>query len=238
MYIVLLIIVLMLVFLGAMITVFKRIMDKQVTQATRHLDELGHDYELKEKKIYKELEDAKTKAREIITSAQNEAEKQKTDIIKQAQLAGEQLIQETRQKGEEMINQAEKTRHQLLSELEERISKDALHKACEIIQDALPEELRRPAHSQWVNDLIKNGFSQIERLHIPADLHEIKIVSAFKLGPEERHALLDKLKSALQRDVTLREEVDPKLVAGLAICIGSLVLDGSLKNRIQEKVRS
>jgi len=237
MYIVLLIIVVSLIFLGAMITVFKRIMDTQVTQATRHLDELGHDYELKEKKIYKELDEAKTKAQEIITSAQNEAEKQKTDVIKQAQAASTQLIQEARQKGEEMIEQAEKTRHQLLSELDARINKDAVHKACEIIQDTLPEELRVPAHSQWVNELIKGGFSQIERLHIPADLREVKVVSAFKLSHEQQQALLDKLKGALHRDVTLREEVDAKLVAGISISIGSLVLDGSLRNRIQEKTR-
>jgi len=31
--------------------------------------------------------------------------------------------------------------------------------------------------------------------------------------------------------------VDPKVVAGIVITIGSLVLDGSFKNKIQEKAR-
>jgi len=49
--------------------------------------------------------------------------------------------------------------------------------------------------------------------------------------------LSKKLKSLLSTDIPIKEEVDPRIVAGMVIHIGSLVLDGSLKNKIQEKAR-
>jgi F0F1-type ATP synthase delta subunit len=72
-------------------------------------------------------------------------------------------------------------------------------------------------------------------LHIPKDAREIKIVSAFELSDTQRKTLHKKLKEVLGNEVSPKEEIEPRLVAGIIIYIGSLVLDGSLRNKVQEQ---
>lgn len=231
-----LIFLLLLVF-AVLIFVFRKVMTQNVTLATQHLEELNQDYTRKEQEVNRQLDEAKVKSQEIIALATQEAEKLKLDIIQNAEKERDNIVNQARTQSEEIIQQADKSRQQLIGELEQRIAKEAVNKACELIQDTLPEQFKQDVHAHWIDDLLEEGFTKLERLHIPDDLREVKVTSAFSLSEEQRKNLAKKLKTTLGREVTFKEEVNPKVVAGLIITIGSLVLDGSLKNRIQEKAR-
>ena len=231
------IIVLQVLLFAGLIYVFRRLITQDVTSATRHLEELSQEYNEKEKKINKLLDEAEAKADALITEAQAEAGKQKNQILEEAQKEREKIILEARTHSEEIIQQAERARQQLISEIEVRIAKDAAIKAGELIQNTLPEEFRKLVHSHWVEELIESGLTRPERLHIPEDAAEINITSAFALEEDQRKKILKKLKDILGRELVLKEKVDPQEVAGMVINIGSLVWDGSLKNKIREKTR-
>jgi F0F1-type ATP synthase delta subunit len=230
-------ILLQLVIFAVLILVFRKVMTQNVASATRHIEELNDDYVRKEQEVNSRLEQATLEAGEIVNKAREEAEKLKLEVIESAKKESDGLVKAARTHGEEIVQQADKSRQQLLAELEDRIAKEAAKKACELIESALPEQFMKDAHELWVKDLIENGFSGLERLHLPEDLKEIRVVSALALSEEQRKGLNKKLKNALGREISLKEEVDRKVVAGIIIHIGSLVLDGSLKNKIQEKAR-
>lgn len=229
---------LQLIIFTALIFVFRKIMAQNVVLATKHLDEMSQDYDEKERRVNEQLEEANAKAQEIISSAQNEAEKIRSDTIKQAEQDRDKIVQAARTQAEEIIQQADKSRNQLLLEIEERIAKEAINQACDLCHDTLPEEFRKFVHDQWVEDLIENGFSRAERLRLPEEgTVGVKIVSAFALGDEQRKKISKKLKDTFGHEITIEEQIDPRVVAGLVINVGSLVLDGSLKNKIKEKAR-
>jgi len=221
-----------------LIAVFRRVLNQNVIMATKHLEELNEDYDKKEKEIDKRLEEAKRAAEELVVRAQEEVEKEKLRIIKEAETERDKILKEARAGGEEMMQQADKSRQLLLSELDERIAKEAVNKACELIQHTLPEQLKQDIHSQWIKELTEASLNQISLLHLPEDLHEINVTSAFSLREEERKGLSKKLKELLGRSVTLKEDIDPGIVAGVVVTIGSVVLDGSLKNKIKEQAES
>lgn len=52
------------------------------------------------------------------------------------------------------------------------------------------------------------------------------------LSPEERAKLRARLKEALEREVTLEEEVAPELLAGVELVIGGKRLDASVRGRL------
>jgi len=227
------------VFLFAgLIFMFSRIMNKNVISATKHIEELNQDYTRKEQEIDRQLEEAKLKAQSILEMAREEAEKARTQTIKEAESERDKIVGQARLQSTEIIQQADKSRQSLLSEIEERTDKEAINKACQLLQDTLPEQFKQDVHLAWVEELIRDGFSQLERLRIPQGLEEVKVVCAFALTAEQHRDLVRKLKDVFGREVTLKEEVDPKLVAGLIISMGSLVLDGSLRNKIKERTKS
>jgi F0F1-type ATP synthase delta subunit len=225
------------IFLG-LILMFRKIMTQNVVLATRHLDELNQDFLKREDEINRQREEIRQKSESLLTKAQQEAAQLKAQGMKEAEGERERILKMARFQSAEIIQQAEKSRQLLISEIEERISREAINKACELIQNTLPEQFKQEVHALWVEDLIENGFQQVKRLRIPEDVQEIKLTSAFGLTKDQRAVVSKKLREISGREIALAEEIDPKVVVGLVITIGSLVLDGSLRNKIQEQAKS
>jgi len=220
-----------------LVVMLRKIMTQNIISATQHIDELNQDYIKKDEDASRRWEEVKQKADSVIRQAQEEGEKTRMDLINGAQAEKEQVLKQARAKGEEMVQQAEKSCHAMLSEIEERISREAMSKAVGLIHDVLPDKFKQSVHNEWVDGLIANGFKHLHNISIPDNVSEILIVAAFALTDVQRQGLIEKLSSVLKRPVTLREEVEPRLVAGLIITIASLVFDGTLKNKIMEKAR-
>ena len=230
-------IIFQIVVFAGLIFMLRKIMTQNVISATQHIDELNQDYTKKDEDINRRWEEVKQKAEEIIRQAQEEGEKTKAELIKGAEVEKERILKETRVKSEEMVQQADKSCQAMLSEIEARIAKEAMNKATGLIHDVLPDKFKQSVHNEWVDGLIANGFSHLKNISIPDNVSEVLIVAAFPLTGVQRQGLIQKLSSVLNRPVTLREEVEPKLIAGLIVTIASLVFDGTLKNKIMEKAR-
>ena len=63
---------------------------------------------------------------------------------------------------------------------------------------------------------------------------QARVVSAFSLEPGQVEALKLKIREKLGRELGLKEELEPDIISGVIVHIGSLVFDGSLKTKIQE----
>ncbi len=63
---------------------------------------------------------------------------------------------------------------------------------------------------------------------------EAEVYSAYRLSKEQRIALEEALKKRLGRDVKITSHVDKSLLGGALIRAGDLVIDGSLKGRIEK----
>ena len=226
-----------LIVFAALVVVLKRVLTKNIVSATGHLDELNQDYLKKEEDLKRRIEEAAQKSDEMIRKAEEEAGTIRKKSAEAARAESENMILQARAKGDEIMKQAEKSRQTLLEEMGQRITVGAIDKATELIQNTLPQKLREDAHAEWVADLMEEGLAQLKNARLEQDVREIKVVSAFPLGDELYKALSKKLRSILGTDLPIKEEVDPQIVAGMVIHIGSLVLDGSLKNKIQEKAR-
>jgi len=222
----------------ALIIMLRKILTKNVVSATRHIDELNQDYMKKEEEANRLLDDARQKSEEMIAKAQQEAAGAKEAALREVEAEKEKLITQARAQSVEIIQQADRSRQLLLSEITDRISKEGVVKAVELIEQVLPEKFRQEAHSHWAEELIDQGFSQLENLRVPSDVRDVVVRTPFTLTDAQRKGVAKKLKDILGREMALKEEIDPKVVAGITITIGSLVLDGSLKNKIQERAKS
>jgi F-type H+-transporting ATPase subunit delta len=63
---------------------------------------------------------------------------------------------------------------------------------------------------------------------------EAEVYSAYRLSKEQRQALEKALKKRLGRKVKITSHVDKSLLGGALIRAGDLVIDGSLKGRIEK----
>lgn len=233
-----LIIVLQLIIFFVLTFFLKKMMSKNIVSATQHLEGMSKDYEDKEQEVLAELKESKEKAKMIVIKANSEAEQFKSQTIKMAEAERDSILKQARIQCEDLIQQADKTRRNLIAEVEKKIEDEIVNKACEIMDNVLPEKFRLDVHSLWVKDLMDNDFIKVENLRIPDDIDEIKIVTAFAIDSEQREKLSLKMKLFLDRGVKFIEEVDPKIIVGIIVFIGSFILDGSLKNKIKENLKA
>ena len=222
---------------GVLAFLLRRILTRKITGATTHLQELSQDYTKKEKQATKRLEEAEQYYKDTRAKAQQEIHQLKAQFEKETQEVKDKILEQAHIKSEEIIQHANQAKQGILSEIEDRITKEAIEKSCGLVENVLSRQFKFEVHSGWVDDLIENGFKQMNKLHIGDDITEAKVTSALPLEKNQRDKLSQKLKSIFKKNIIVKEEVNPKVVAGIVITIGNLVLDGSLRGKIRENIR-
>jgi F-type H+-transporting ATPase subunit delta len=62
---------------------------------------------------------------------------------------------------------------------------------------------------------------------------EATVISATPLGAAQQKAIAQALKKRLDREVTLKCETDPRIIGGAVIRAGDLVIDGSVRSKLE-----
>lgn len=86
---------------------------------------------------------------------------------------------------------------------------------------------KRPHH---YIDILRH-YKRLLRLEI--EKRHAKIESATQLAPEAAAGIVDRLKQKYGGDLTSEFIVDPALLGGLCVRVGSDVWDGTLRNRLE-----
>ena len=122
-----------------------------------------------------------------------------------------------------------------------KISKEARRLSSQLFRLSLTDgRLDRAKVSSVVQTVIKDkprhylgaleSYQRLVRLEI-AKRHAI-IESAMELSPETSQTVVDNLKQKYGQDLTTEFAVNPDLIGGMRIKIGSDVFDGSVRNRL------
>jgi F-type H+-transporting ATPase subunit delta len=63
---------------------------------------------------------------------------------------------------------------------------------------------------------------------------KVHVISAFALKPAQEKQLAESLKKKLGREVSITSEKDPELIGGVHIRAGDMVIDGTVRGRLQQ----
>jgi F-type H+-transporting ATPase subunit delta len=82
--------------------------------------------------------------------------------------------------------------------------------------------------------LLPEIFSRFEELRAAVEnTIDVEVISAVPLDAEQRDKLSRALTTRLKREVHMRNSVDASLLGGAVLRAGDLVIDGSLKGRLE-----
>ncbi len=225
-------------FIFTMLVLFLRVLlTRNITTATAHLHELNQDYNEKVDAANKKKAEVDRYYNEMLIKAKADSEKQKVQILREAQSTQEAVIKDARRQGEEIIQQAQKALEQALQEIELRVQEESQLRASELVHEVLTAGMSEHLHKLWVQELLKTGLEDVDRLHVSEDMKEITVQSAFPLESEQKSVLQKKFDAVFGKKFPLVEEINPDLVAGLRIRLGSMLIDGSLLFKIKEIAR-
>ncbi len=195
-----------------------------------HQENLAREVQLKEEieKAKKErlvqIEEGKKEAEEILEAAKKDIQRMRLDGETQARQRAEGIVHKGREN-------AEKIRRDLLSEIERR----ALDLSIQIMKYALSLRGKEFLQHQFIEEVIRE-IDGLPKDRFPAKAENIKIKTSCPLDDKERDDITSLLSRKIGVPVTLEEEIDEDLITGLIIQMDSLVIDGSLQNRLKKVI--
>ena len=221
----------------AMVAGLRRLISRNLTSASAHLQGLNAEYAKRHEELKQRAGEAESQYTEQMDRAKAEAEQFVVQARQEAESSKAQVLEEARLESERIVQQGLETRDALRKEIEQIMERRAVERACELIQEVLPGHFRRDLQSQWLTELLQNGLTQLDAVRTEEDVQEVKVVSAFPLNEEQRQFLRERLNKKFGRQIPLTEATDAQLVAGLVLTLGSVVLDGSLASKLTQAVR-
>lgn len=236
MLVVLLVIFLALVGAG-LVLLFRQMMQRDMTQATAHLQALNQEYLRKQEELKQRIAEGDKHYRDQLASAKIEVERMRTQAVQEVESLRQRLVAEARQESEALIQKAIESKEAMRRELEEAIERKVMDSVTALTKTALSQELQQLIQGQWLDELIVQGIGSLKKLDMRENIREVEVASAVALTAQQRQKLLQQLKTVTGTELPLKETVKPELIAGLTITLGHTVLDGSLASRLERSVR-
>ena len=222
---------------GGLIFLLRFLLKRHIGSASSRLELLTQEHTQKLADAKRRMDEANAYYGGVLVKAKEDAELARQQLISEGIKAKEEMIEQARKQGDEVVERAQTAADIMKQQLEQKIDEESAKKAYQVIHGLLPGKMGEETHAQWVRELLKNGFDRLNRLHVPDDVKDIKVISAFPLKPAEKTLLISRLKESLGREVKLSEQVDPDLILGICFTIGNVVIDGTLRYQAQEALK-
>ncbi len=175
------------------------------------------------------INEAREEARRILAQASREAQQLREEILEQARLDARKLLDEARE-------DAQREKERLLARNRGEIASLAIAAAQHILGEALDEQRQRA--------LVESFFSGINSGELPIfqeirpvgadEVVQVIVTSAVPLSDEEKATIRSELGRRLGRNVETEYRVDPSLLGGLVLNLGTYVIDGSMAGKLEQ----
>jgi F-type H+-transporting ATPase subunit b len=188
-------------------------------------EELKKNTELLQKKKEEELAKAKQEAERIINDARERAAKLASGMETQAKEQADKILSKAAQQAE----QSER-------DFALRSQEEAIQISLKIFKIVFAEDdmvlLQHQLVAGFIDELEKLPDEKFTIREGP-----LKISCPLALSPEEKNKLTRVLSEKLKnRQADVVETINPDIISGIIIQIGSFVIDGSLKNKLSKAI--
>jgi len=185
-------------------------------------EKLKQEIEEAKKQRAVEIQQGKEEAKRIIDLARTEADKIRSTMLTEAE-------QRTRIIAEEKTEELEILKKAFIANFE----KNVVSFAVDIIKIIFTQEGREALQHGFIDELLSE-LSNVEASELKTINKKIKLVSVFPLAAEQKEKIKKMLAAKAGFSIEIEEDLDKDLIAGMVLNAGSLVIDGSLKNRIKK----
>lgn len=224
-----LLIINVLIFAG-LILFLRFIFSRGLNTAVTKLNQLQEENSARESQLNEELRRAREESDAQIKRGKEEAEAVIEEAKKEGMALRLKIEEEARSQAEKIILQTKEEAKKFRESAQKDIENQALGFAVELIKNTFTGENNTLAHKQFVNEVIEE-IARIPKERFSSSVDTVRIISALPLDGAARDSLKEILSRKLEAFDT-KEETDNGLICGLVVEMRGLVVDGSLRNRL------
>lgn len=216
----------------ALVLVLKKLLYSETGKALRRLQWLNRENETKAQELCNKMQKAERECQQKIRQAEEEIMRFKNVAKTETEHLRAKILEGAKKDSEKIIAQAEKIKDDMRSEIAVEMDVKALYFGCELLQKIFDEEVLNYIHNRLITQIIiaieKLDFEQVEQ-----GVSCVEVFSPYPLGSKGQE-LKGIFSLKTKREINLVEKIDEKLIAGIVVKIGNLLLDGSISNKLEE----
>lgn len=205
---------------------------RQLKSALQRLNVLHEENLAKEEELKEELRRAKEESQMQIQQGKDEADLIIEEAGKEAQRIRMNMEAQAKQQADKIVSDGHLEVEKLKVSVIKDIQAQSVELASRMIAELLTEADKIALQYEFANGVIEE-ISRLPKEQFNVQGNQVKVVSSFLLLDRQRDALKRVLAEKIGKEIELNEQIDPKLIGGLTIELGGMVIDGTLKNKLQ-----
>ena len=216
--------------------VLRRFLYTESAKEMFRLKKLKEETAIKQKELQEKIEQAQSAYDEKMA----EAEKSSSALRAKSQAEVRELREKVLAKAKEDAGNIMKAAYNAKEKMREEIALEMMHKvpllAARIFSAVLSAGAKELTHKELVGDVIEK-IKRLEKTTFKTPVEHGEIISAYPLAANDRSEIESVIRLGLGYEVPLIEKKDDKLVGGIVIKLGAIIIDGSLENRMKQAER-
>lgn len=221
------------VVLVAVIFVIRRLLLSDTLRAVEKVKEAETEVRRREEGIRKEIEEHEREFTRKKADAEDEMQKQKKVAEKELTQLRDEITADAKEEAERIMEQARRNESKFREQIAQDMEKKAVEYGGQVFSLVFSEKTGLEVNKQFTGELL-DALEDIDATSITVDATDVDFVSSHPMDPDQKARLEQLLAEKFGVNVKIRERIQEDLMAGLILKLGSLEIDGSLRNRCEE----
>lgn len=213
----------------------KQLLLRNVQKATSKLREAEVELSRKEEDVRKRIEEHEGEFRRKNAEAQEALARAKEAMEKDVAKSRDVLLDEARKERDRILDEATRNKEKLRQDLIREAQVKTLEYAGRVYELVFSAELGLKLDQVFLDELLV-ALEEMDSSSITISAPSIEVVSSHPLSAAHRDRLKGIVLQKFDASLEVKETTDPDLIAGVKIKLGSLEIDGSLRNRFNEAI--
>jgi F0F1-type ATP synthase delta subunit len=218
-----------------MVIGIRQLLWRDTAKATQALREAEGELGKKEEAVRKRIEENETEFRRKSAEAQEALARTRETMEKDIAKTREAMLTDAKKERDRIVDDAqrntEKTRQELLREAETR----TLEYAGKVYEMVFSEDLGKKLDYAFLEELLA-ALDEMDASSITVNASNIEVECSHPLDEAHKKRIQDLVMKKFDISLGINETTNAELIAGVKIRLGSLEIDGSLRNRFREAV--
>lgn len=221
--------------LALIIFVIKRMLLSDTMKAVATIKQVEAEVRKKEETIRMEIDVHEKEFQKKKKEAEAELEEKRKQSEKEIEQKRESILAEAKKESDNIMEQAKKNEEKFRQQLAQDMEEKAVDYAGQVFQMVSSDQMSSELNKALIGELL-DALEEVDSSAITVDGSDAHFTSSHPIEPDQKQRLEGLIKEKFGVEIKVEENIDESILGGLVMKLGSLEIDGSLKNRYQEAV--
>lgn len=220
----------------ALVLVLRKVMISSSFAETKRLQQLNAENLKKARELEEKIEETEKQYKEKIIKAEDEIRKMKDKAQQEVERLREETLARTREEKERLIGQALSAKERLREEIEGTLLDKSLEFSRRIVTEILSAQNQRLVCDAFLETVLQDLEDMEDEAFRDDSLKTAAVVvkASHEMRSQQKERLQKILTAKLGRPPEISWQTDQGLIAGLAVTMGSFMIEGSLAAKFKK----